>query len=348
MKLILPMCLLLGVATGMADMISSPPVAKISTVPVITEKVLAHDPVIARENGIFYLFTTGPGVTIWHSKDMHLWLQDGRVYPDRPSWANEAVPKFNGHLWAPDISYYNGQYYLYFAVSSFGSNLSCIGLATNATLNPADPNYKWVDHGIVLQSKSGVDHWNAIDPRLVVGDQGQAYLAFGSFWSGLKLARLSPDRMTVIDDKDKFVALASRTGKPKAETSTAQPLKKAQNDIEAACIYAHDGYYYLFASIGYCCLGPTSTYRMVFGRSKSVTGPYYDEDGVSLLEGGGTLLLKGDKDWHGVGHNSVCNFDGVDYLVFHGYDASEKQALPKLRIEVLKWNQDGWPTVAGH
>jgi arabinan endo-1,5-alpha-L-arabinosidase len=347
MKSILATCLLLGAATAMADMISNPPVASKSTEPLITEKVLAHDPVIAFEKGVYHLFTTGPGVTIWRSGDMHHWVQEGRAYPDRPAWADQAVPKFNGHLWGPDISYYNGTYYLYYAVSAFGANRSCIGLATNKTLDPADPAYHWEDHGILLQSYPGTDDWNALDPQLIVGDHGEPYLAFGSFWSGLKLARLSPDRMSVIDDKAHFVAIASRQRIRKAGSGADSPLVAGDNAIEGPFIYKHADNYYLFASVGYCCLGAKSTYRMVIGRSKALTGPYYDADGVSMLEGGGTLLLKGDKNWYGVGGNSVYNFNGVDYLVFHGYDASTKEALPRLRIEVLKWDKDGWPAVAG-
>jgi len=346
MKRILASLFLLGVASSKADMISDPPLAAKGTVPLITEKVLAHDPVIAREKGIFYLFTTGPGITIWTSKDMHHWLQQGRAYPDRPAWANAAVPKFNGDLWAPDISFFKGNFYLYYAVSAFGSNRSCIGLATNKTLDPVDPGYQWVDHGIVLDSVPRADNWNAIDPQLVEGEKGQAYLAFGSFWGGLKLARLAPDRLTVLDDRDKFVTIASRENVRKAGKDS--PLENGKKDVEGPFIYKHGDYYYLFASTGYCCLGPASTYRMIYGRSKTITGPYYDADGVSMLEGGGTLLLKGDKDWQGVGHNSAYRFDGADYLVFHGYDAGEKEALPKLRIEVLNWNSEGWPSVAGY
>ncbi len=344
MKRILATILLIGTATAMADMITNPPVTAKSTEPLITEKVLAHDPVIAREKGVCYLFTTGPGITIWQSKDMRHWLQEGRIYPDRPAWADAAVPKFNGHLWAPDISFYNGTYYLYYAVSAFGSNRSCIGLATNKTLSPTDPAYQWVDHGIVLDSVPGADNWNAIDPQLVEGEHGQAYLAFGSFWSGLKLARLSPDRMSVIDDRKQFITIASRERVHKAGKDS--PLEKGKKDVEGPFIYHHGDYYYLFASTGLCCLGPASTYRMIVGRSKSVTGPYLDTDGVPMLEGGGTLLLQGNKDWQGVGHNSAYKFDGVDYLVFHGYDASTKEALPKLRIEVIKWSPEGWPVVA--
>ena len=84
---------------------------------------------------------------------------------------------------------------------------------------------------------------------------------------------------------------------------------------------------------------------MIVGRSKSVAGPYADRQGVPLARGGGTLLLAGDAHWYGVGHNAVCTFDGVDYLIFHGYDASDERGRSKLRIERLSWDDTGWPVV---
>lgn len=97
-------------------------------------------------------------------------------------------------------------------------------------------------------------------------------------------------------------------------------------------------------SFDYCCRGPQSTYKMMVGRSRSITGPYLDAAGTPLEQGGGTLVLAGDANWHGVGHNAVATFDGRDYLVFHGYDARD-QGRPKLRTEPLGWSAAGWPQV---
>jgi arabinan endo-1,5-alpha-L-arabinosidase len=83
---------------------------------------------------------------------------------------------------------------------------------------------------------------------------------------------------------------------------------------------------------------------MIVGRAEAVTGPYVDKSGMPLAHGGGTLLLAGDDHWAGVGHNAVCTFDGVDYLVFHGYDISDR-GRSKLRVERLSWDSDGWPVV---
>ena len=113
--------------------------------------------------------------------------------------------------------------------------------------------------------------------------------------------------------------------------------------IEAPFIFKKFDYFYLFASYDYCCRGAKSTYKMRVGRSKTLAGPYLDKDGVPMTQGGGTLLLEGNAEWHGVGHNAVCTFDGVDYLVFQGYDAKDK-GRSKLRVEVLKW-ENSWPVM---
>ncbi|WP_342088458.1 family 43 glycosylhydrolase [Dyadobacter sp. OTU695] len=85
---------------------------------------------------------------------------------------------------------------------------------------------------------------------------------------------------------------------------------------------------------------------MRLGRSKALTGPYLDRNGTPMKQGGGTLLLEGNADWHGVGYNTVCTSDGVDYLVFHGYNVKDK-GRSKLRVERLEW-KDGWPVLRSH
>jgi arabinan endo-1,5-alpha-L-arabinosidase len=84
---------------------------------------------------------------------------------------------------------------------------------------------------------------------------------------------------------------------------------------------------------------------MVVGRAEQVHGPYLDRNGEKMLAGGGTLVLQGNKQWYGVGHNAVYTFDNQDYLVFHGYDASDK-GKAKLLVKTLSWDQEGWPIVS--
>ncbi len=310
--------------------------------------ISVHDPVIFRQDGTYYIFATGQGIFVWSSHDMVNWTREKPVFDAPPAWAVAAVPTFKGHIWAPDISHHAGQYYLYYSVSAFGKNTSCIGLATNSTLDPHSPDFKWVDHGKIIQSIPGQTNWNAIDPNLITDDEGTPYLVFGSFWNGLKLVRLADDRLSIAESPDHLPTLASRKTDPDAPNPAApagNPVDAGGNAIEAPFVFKHGGNYFLFASIDYCCRGPKSDYKMIVGRAKSLAGPYEDRHGVPLARGGGTILLAGDEQWYGVGHCAVANFDGTDYLVFHGYDAAD-QGRPKLRIEKLSWDNAGWPSVA--
>ncbi len=310
-----------------------------------SEAIRVHDPVMAKHGDTYYLFATGRGIAVWASKDLQTWERQPSVFKEPPAWTIAAVPTFKGHFWAPDISYHDSQYYLYYSVSAFGKNTSAIGVATNVTLDPEDPSFEWRDRGKVIQSYPGRTNWNAIDPNIVEDEQGIAYMAFGSFWDGLKIAQLTPDRMAVAQDTLQLPTIASRlsdANNPNRLTTEDQPIDAGGNAIEAPFVFKKAGHYYLFASIDYCCRGEESTYKMIVGRSTQVTGPYVDDEGKDLAEGGGRLLLAGDDRWQGVGHNAVYTFDGIDYLVFHGYDGDDK-GISKLRVEQLEWDAYGWP-----
>jgi arabinan endo-1,5-alpha-L-arabinosidase len=286
-----------------------------------------HDPAIAKENGNYSIFSTGPGISISCSDDLITWDLCKAVFFGLPKWVKEEVPAV-GDLWAPDISFYNGKYQVYYAASSFGDNRSAIGLATNTTLDINSKNYKWQDEGLVIESFP-TDDWNAIDPNFVVDENGQPWLAFGSFWSGIKLIKLNPN-----------------TGKPSAEDTRLYSLATrptAPHAVEAPFIIFRNGFYYLFVSFDQCCKGADSTYNTRVGRSETISGPYLDKDGVPMLDGGGTLLLESDARWKGPGHNAIFQQDGKDFMVYHAYDA-EYVGRSTLHIVGLEWN-DGWPVI---
>lgn len=305
--------------------------------PATTQPIPAHDPVMIRQDDTYYVFTTGRGITVWSSKDKVIWQREKPVFESAPAWAVAAVPTFKNHIWAPDISYHNGQYFLFYSVSAFGKNTSCIGLATNKTLNSADPAFRWEDHGLIIQSVPGRDDWNAIDPNLQFDEQGTPWLSFGSFWDGLKLVRLRND-LTGLSQPQEWYHLAGR--------KRSEGPNGLANDgaIEAPFIFRKNKTYYLFASFDLCCRGANSTYKIVVGRSDKITGPYLDREGKKMVAGGGTLVLEGNKEWHGVGHNAAYTFDGTDYLIYHGYDAADG-GKSKLLFRRLNWDSDGWPVV---
>jgi arabinan endo-1,5-alpha-L-arabinosidase len=300
------------------------------------QNILVHDPVMIRQDSTYHLFCTGFGISNWSSVDMKTWKPEKPVFAAAPGWAVKAIPEFKGHIWAPDISFYKGQYYLFYSVSAFGKNTSCIGLASNVTLNTSDPAFHWTDHGKVIQSVPGRDDWNAIDPNLIVDEQGTPWLTFGSFWSGIKLVKLN-DHLTGVAQPEEWRGLAKRPRDFETDEREA-----GNGAIEAPFIYKHDKYYFLFVSFDFCCRGNESTYKIMTGRSENVTGPYLDGNGKPMAQGGGTLVLGGNENYHGLGHNAVCHFDGKDYIVFHAYDAKDG-GKPKLIIRELRWNSNDWP-----
>ena len=297
-----------------------------------------HDPAMAREGDTYYLYSSGPGITFYSSKDMKHWERRGRIFPDDPSWARGVASRFNGHIWAPDIVRHDGKYYLYFAVSSPGQNSSAIGLTINKTLDPGSPDYRWEDQGIVLKSVPGRDLWNAIDPNIIVDENGTPWMDFGSFWSGIKLVKLDSSWKAVAEPQE-WYSLARRERPAFVDDRVPGPA-----EIEGPFIFKKGDYYYLFVSWGLCCRGKDSTYKIMMGRSKDVKGPYLDKDGQSMAHGGGTLFLAGNPDWPGRGGNSVYTFDGKDYLVFHAYEAADN-GLQKLKIAEIKWDATQWPVV---
>lgn len=311
------------------------------------EKVSVHDPVMIKAGDRFYLFCTGFGIAVWSSADLQNWRKEAPVFASAPQWAVDTIPGFKGHIWAPDISFRSGQYYLYYSVSAFGKNTSAIGVATNKTLDPSSPEFKWVDHGRVIQSYPGQTNWNAIDPNLVADDKGTPYLAFGSFWDGLKLVKLTSDGLHVAGDLSGLPTIASRKQRSSEVNPPAvdnNPADAGGNAIEAPFIFKKGPYFYLFASIDYCCKGVNSTYKVIVGRSRTLNKPFVDKEGRELRSGGGTILLQGNKDWHGVGHNGVCTTGGKDYLVYHGYDAADN-GRSKLLVKELNWDSAGWPMI---
>jgi arabinan endo-1,5-alpha-L-arabinosidase len=303
-----------------------------------TLKTPVHDPVMIKQGDTYYLFCTGFGISVFSSKDMKNWKKEKAVFDKAPEWAVKAIPSFRGHIWAPDIFFHNGKYYLYYAVSAFGKNTSCIGVAVNKTLDASSPEFKWEDKGKVIQSVPGRDMWNAIDPNLVVDEKNTPWMAFGSFWDGMKLVKLNDDLVSVAEPQEWYTISKRPRDFNIPDTSAGNAA------IEAPFIFKKGKYYYQFVSWDYCCRAEKSDYKIVVGRSEKVTGPYLDKNGTRMELNGGSLVMQGDKEWHGVGHNSAYTFDGKDYLIFHGYDAKDK-GRSKLRIEELSWDADGWPVV---
>jgi arabinan endo-1,5-alpha-L-arabinosidase len=287
-----------------------------------------HDPsTIVKHKDTYWAFATGRGVASLRSKDLVTWEFGPPVFAEPPKWVADVVPNHRGSFWAPDVIRHGDRYLLYYSVSAFGKNTSAIALASNPTLDPADADYKWTDHGIVVRT-GAKDDANAIDPCVTEGPDNTLWLAYGSFWSGIKLVQLDP-----------------KTGLRLAADSPVHALAHKEQ-IEAAAIYRHGDYFYLFVNWGYCCRGVKSTYNIRVGRSRQIAGPYVDKDGTDLRKGGGSLLLETEGRFIGPGHAGILK-DGDRYLLsYHFYDG-QQNGRSRLAIRRLEWDRDGWPKVVG-
>lgn len=288
---------------------------------LVTGDVSVHDPSMIRApDGTYILVSTGNGLDIRTSTDRIAFRRVGSVWPNGAPWT---LPYTGGsrNLWAPDLSFHNGQFYLYYSASTFGSRNSAIFLATSPTAMPGT----WTDRGLVVRTSESSDH-NAIDPNLVVDATGRWWLSYGSFWSGIKLIRLDP-----------------ATGHQHPADRTRHSIAARPNAggaIEAPFIVYREGFYYQFVSFDFCCRGTSSTYRIMVGRSASITGPYTDRAGVPMTRGGGTEILAGHGDIRGPGHQALMTDVDGWLLAYHYYTPTGS----RLGVNLVSWS-GGWPSV---
>lgn len=279
----------------------------------LTGALTSHDPSIYKEGNTWWIFeTSNTGIGVKYSPDGHAWTQGVSIFPAGLAWWKA----YNGNttgIWAPDIHDWNGRAIAYYAVSTFGSQNSAIGLVTATSIAKGD----WVDHGAILTSKTG-GTYNAIDPNFFVDSSGQPWLTFGSWFSGIYTTRVDPTLLT--------------------PTGTLYHLAQDSSGIENSFVMTNGGYYYLFVSKGTCCAGANSTYHISYGRSTSMTGPYLDQNGVNMLNGGGTTLDAGSARFIAPGGESISN----GAIVRHELD-SQNNYNPVLFINDFYF-VNGWPS----
>lgn len=278
------------------------------------------DPTIVKSSdGTFYLYATEDirNVPIYKSTNLVDWQFVGTAFTDvsRPNFEPE------GNIWAPDINHINGKYVLYYSMSVWGGEWTC-GIGVAVSDNPEGP---FVDKGKLFRSNEiGVK--NSIDPYYIE-DEGKKYLFWGSF-RGIYAIELTDDGLSIKQNAEKWQIAGSL--------------------FEAVYIHKKDSYYYMFASVGSCCEGIESTYRLVVGRSRSLFGPYFSKDGKRMMDSNYTQVIGSNERFVGNGHCSkiVQDSNNNDWIFLHGVDVNNPQCRVLL-LNQIKWDTKGWPYVEG-
>jgi len=280
-----------------------------------------HDPMMLKDSGgTYWLF--GTHNTLATSTNRIAFNSEGNALKPLPGWISSWNPGMD--VWAPDVVFHDGKYWQYYAVPGSSNNTTHTAAIALATATSPNSN-SWQNQGIVIQSNES-STFNAIDPNEIRDTSGNWWMVFGSWWNGIHLIQLD-----------------NTTGKQSSSNRTITRLATRSAGIEGAVLYFFNGFYYLFASINPCC-SPTSTYRIVVGRSSSITGPYLDRGGVNMLNGGGAILLSTHGNIVGPGGEGVFADSDGPILVYHYYNANSNGA-PTLGINRLVFDSSGWPSV---
>ena len=273
-------------------------------------RVVIHDPsTVVSCDGKLYTYGTGGSSLV--SDDGWTW-RSGIALPRRGL--------------APDVIHVGDRYYVYVAANIGAQPKAAVNMIWSKTLDPSSPDYKWEEGGVVASS-DGVEDSNAIDPGVFLDPtDGKLWLTYGSYFGYIRLVELDPKTGKRVNGHDK-------------------PLDLAIN-CEASYMMFHDGWYYLLATHGSCCRGADSGYNIRMGRSRKVTGPFLDADGIDMIQGGGKLLLGSGGRLIGPGHFGLLDFGGgVQKFSMHWEADLDRGGASVLDIRPLLW-KDGWP-VAG-
>ena len=310
--------------------------AGLATVLLLVSPVLAldgqpgiHDPsTVVMHGGRYYTYGTGAGLPMLVSDDGWTWRRGGALMQALPGGrpGADVIARGGNNTWAPDVMRVGEKYFLYYSAPGTQPK-SAIGLLVGRTLDPDSPDYKWEDGGPVVWS-DGVEDSNAIDPGVFLDPTtGSLWLTYGSYFGYIRLVELNP-----------------KTGK--RLYPERKPVDIAINS-EASIMIFREGWYYLLVTHGSCCAGANSSYNIRMGRARKVTGPFLDNMGIDMLQGGGKLFLGSSGRQIGPGHFGLLDLgDGVQKFSCH-YEADlDRGGISVLDIRPLLW-RDGWPE-AGH
>ena len=313
-----------------------------------------HDPSVIKAGDYYYAYSTDAiwwpegatrevdsiavgNIQVRRSKDLVHWDFLGWALDSIPSEAVEHVTEASGGtepggIWAPYIQKHEDTYRLYYSVSVFGANTSCIGLATSSS-----PEGPWKHEGLVVKTLK-TDPVNAIDPSIVVDvENGKYWMHYGSYFGGLYVVELDPET-GLAKEKDDLGKMVANRANSKDKIIEAPEVIYNPNTKQ----------YYLFVS--YDAL--FTHYNVRVGRSDRPEGPYYDMYGNDLADTTNNFPVltyayrfDGHPGWAGVGHCAVINDNGQFYM-FHQGRLAPDNLMMVLHARKIFWTDDGWPVVS--
>ena len=272
-------------------------------------KPFIHDPsTIAECDGKYYTFGTGSG---------------GLISEDGWSWESGAVRPGGGA--APDVLKIGDRYLVGYSATGGGlggGHAGRILVMWNKTLDPNSPDFKYSDPIEVAHSEMDED-CDAIDIGLFLDPTtGRLWCTYGTYFGAIRMVELDP-----------------KTG----ERVKGNIEKDVAIDCEASTMIYHNGWYYLLGTHGTCCDGVNSTYNIVCGRSRNVTGPFYDNMGRDMMAVGGKMVIAAENRRIGAGHfGRTIVTEGVEKMSLHWEADMDQSGRSVLAIRPIVWVND-WP-----
>lgn len=272
------------------------------------------DPSVIRVNDGFWATSTSgewaPVFPLVYSQDLVNWKQVGSVFQTRPAWAS-------GSFWAPEVSEYKGQYFVYYTARKIDGPL-CVAVAMSKA-----PQGPYTDHGpLVCQQNGSIDAFATVDENgeryLIWKEDGNSQRQPTPIWA----RRLSPDGLELIGEKSELIR---------------NDMPWEGQVVEGPFILRRGGYFYMFYAGAGCC-GLKCDYGVGVARSRKLLGPWekYPQNPI----------VTSNEKWKCPGHGSiVTDARGRQYFLFHSYRNESYMYGRQAVLEEIQWEQDGWPSV---
>lgn len=314
-------------------------------------------PSMIQYDGRYYLFHSGSGITNWVSRDRVNWIRLSPVFDTNPDWINPYLKNSNQEISAPRISRFDDQYYLLYTLHDSDSLGAATGLATNMSLHPSDPNYLWIDRGIIYQTPPDQGMPGHSSASLFVDRNGEKWMTAvfdGHLINTTRINGLEENLVAITADYN-WQTIASSV-----------PLRSDQSELKlnAACddlngddslsaqtkrlsspqLLSNGDYYYLFFTRWSCGEQGHITPFVNVGRSEKVEGPYLDSDGRFLTDGGGTMVIQNNSLKTEIGESTILTAEDSHFLVSETVsdDNNERSILAILEISWI----DDWPVIS--